>query len=1144
MLRLVAVFLGPLFLANAARDPSSPVKTLPGRRGACDDTAVLLQSQRHLTKQHVASERAELHSDVIQISAADFFAAPPEWRALELQQLYRATNATKATMFCVVLICLMLRLLADCMHSDLSSVFTEQSPRSKNKRQGSASNSGESAPRHVELRLTGMTCSACSSTIERCLRNHEGVRTASVNLIMERASIVYDGSKSSVAKLIEEVEDVGFEAVLISDSASEDDSSAGRAELHLQLNAASSAASADGLREREDLERAVGALNQALDGIEGVENWKALQGGVVRVAYRPSAVGARCLLNQVRDALPAWQVSCATPQEDDQIRDLQRQADKLWTNCKRSSVPAICVCLITLVLPACEVELGTISCIQFGDRQIHLHVATILVMALAAPVQFYYGADFHTQARKALQRGSPNMDVLVSLATNIAFGYASFAFIHRACSMMDSNGHAGHHHHQLGGANVLGLGCHSLHFFGMAPILMAVVLTGKFLEVQAKMQTMESLVRLMDWRSKTALLVTVDGKEECIPVELVQEGDTLRIKEGTGVPADGELTSDETVWVSEAVLTGESRPVEKSSGSVLMGGSTVVAGAGLLKATKVGSHTVLGEVRTLISNAQATKSRAQEVANIVARYFVSAVMVCSCVVFFTWLHLARSGRVTLPDDLSADRTTDQILFAAKFGMAVLMVACPCAMGLATPTAVMVATGVAARMGCLVKSAEALETGARVNTIVLDKTGTITTGQPVVQGVFFTPPEQLSPAMSLLNTAATAAAAATVKAPDASGTRCTLPTQSVGVAAASGDLGNDAGMLDTSSPTPPSRDWCPSAVVAHSMGDEEKAAYEQAFWHFVGMTEAASSHPLARCIVEAASSAVGCESFAPTTRFRTLVGKGVCANVDEAQQLEIRVGSLAFLEETCAEKGQPLNSSADVDGLRQWVEMMRISRHSAVVAHAVTKTGVCVLGALALRDKVRPNAAAVIRHLQHDLGMQVWMCTGDSITTSQAIAAEVGIPPDRVHAEALPARKAAKITAIRDAVGCFGGGARVCMVGDGINDGPALACADLGVAVGAGAKLAMDAADVIIVQSDLSSLVSYLQLCKETAATIRRNFAWAFVFNFCGLPVAAGVFYPTVVMPPLLAGVAMGLSSTLVVWSSLSLKSFQHRHLPL
>lgn len=948
---------------------------------------------------------------------------------------------------------------------------------------GQASSRAAGGLSKCELQVGGMTCSACSGTVERSLQCQPGVHSASVSLVLEKATVCYDMAAVNAEKLCEAVEDIGFDCGLVSQGpalALNDQEET--ADLHLEVP-----------------DEVMNDLGKILEDIPGQLGWRNPRENIARVTYRPSAIGARSILDRVQSALPQHRIQCAPQQESDQTSNLRRHSCKLWLNFRCSALPAFLVFLITTIFPGLGIDFGRIDCGLFS-----MHIATVVVLFLATPVQFICGAEFHSQARVALARGAPNMDVLVSVATSISYGYALLVLVSKFCDAIRQGDHHDHMHMEMAShgerhAFTLGLGCHALHFFGMAPILISVVLAGKLIETCAKIKTLDSLVQLMACRTASAQIV-MDEAEKKIPTELVQLGDTLRIFEGGKVPVDGTLCSETSIWVNEAILTGESASVEKKQGELIMGGTTVVSGAGLMQATAIGSKTALGEIVALMTSAQSTKTELQQVANIVASYFVTSVMLGAFLVFLTWFYAVWTQHVPLPDSTGEASFSASALFAAQFGVAVLMVACPCAMGLATPTAVMVSTGVAAKMGCLVKSAEALEQGARVGVVVLDKTGTITAGQPFVSSVALTPLAS-SDVSELLKTAGV------------------FPDEGLPPASA------------TSSESP---------LITYlfdgnqGLTEAKDLGFEQAFWWLVGTTEIGSDHPLAKCLVAAASSALGCSGFSKPDSFRYRIGRGACAEVASGK-VTVYVGSMAFLQETCAELKQDLCDDPSCVALEKWSAQMRASRHSVVIVFANIQKRLQILGALALRDKLRPDALKTIEHLQTNLGIQVYMCTGDNATTAKAIAEEVGISSNRVYAEKLPKQKADIVEELKR--GAAPGG-KVCMVGDGVNDAPALAAADVGVAMDAATHLAAEAADVVMVGSELAVVASFLKLSKANLFTIRRNFIWAFIFNVCGLPLAAGLFYPRLVVPPLVAGLAMGLSSGLVVSSSLLLTFFQ------
>lgn len=1002
----------------------------------------------------------------------------------------------------LVISCVVVAFVAvNCLRSGGIGVSADGDANGLNVHEDDVGSGDRDSLRCMELKIGGMTCSACSGTVERCLKNEKGVESAVVNLVLEKATVVFESSVTSESTLSEAVEDIGFEStILLSGSASElrDE---GSATLHLEMN-----------------ESSTEEFGTACKDMKHVVSSQKVTDQVVKLTYRPAAVGARDLLADIRKKLPGACIYPAPPQNNGHTTDLQKHADALWFNLKWSIGPAFVVFIITVVLPSLNVDLGSIDC-----RGFHIQTATVVVLVLATPVQFFFGADFHVQARRALARRAPNMDVLVSLATHISFAYALLVLAEKTCKYMGQAhmqhmsrpDHAMPSHGSHGSVLMIGLSCHALHFFGMAPILMAVVLCGKYIETKAKMQTMESLVQLMDCKSSTARLVTDESEEE-VNVELVQVGDLLRLYDGCQVPVDGCLASDVPVWVNEAMLTGESKPAEKNKGSVLLGGSTVVTGSGLLKATMVGSKTALGEITTLISSAQGTKTRTQQLANTVASYFVTIVMACSVLVFGVWLHLAQKHLVNLPEDVDGTSTVEVLLFAAKFGVAVLMVACPCAMGLATPTAIMVATGVAAKMGCLVKSAEAFEAGQKVRLVVLDKTGTITQGTPGVSGVAIS-------ACVLMKIGHTEEGDSDTTMMDGS--------------ELSSDFGSDDFSVH-SNDAPEKIDLCSAdsgnrnksgAGCPHCLDEGQKlfpTAMRQ-FWRLVGAVETGSDHPIAKCLTEYSQQQV-CGPFPAAAGFHQKVGRGVGASV---HGVDVRIGSFAFLAESMQDCGQNFSADPAVADVKHWTDAGRASTDSVVVAHVVIEGKVQILGAISVCDVVRPDARNTISHLKRR-GIEVWMCSGDVAGTAHAIANIVGILPEHVCAEALPKHKADLVNELKSRLG------GVCFVGDGVNDAPALAVADVGVAIGAGAHLAMNAADVVLVRSALAPLAAYLKLSRDTVTTIRRNYAWAFVFNFLGLPLAAGVFFPKIVLPPLVAGLAMGSSSALVVGSSLLLQFFR------
>jgi len=766
------------------------------------------------------------------------------------------------------------------------------------------------------------------------------------------------------------------------------------------------------------------------------------------------------------------------------IRDLQR--DLL-----RAAPPAAVIFFLVILLPS----LGSGHALEaLLATQLHpgLTVLTLVVLTLATPVQFIPGRRFHAAAFAAVKRGSPNMDVLVSVASGTAYFY-SIGLVLFCVTMPD-----------LPSVHLLG---HATgHFLAMGPVLIAVVLLGKSIESRAKLTAMEALTDIPSNLPATALLCE-DSGESVQPVELVELGDVLRIYAGGRIPVDGTMCSQSGVHVDEAMLTGESRPVSKQDGDMLFGGTLCLSGGCLMRVTNVGGDTTIGQMVKLVQDAQASKANVQRVADSIARVFVPFVISLAILTFAVWSALVFSGRVSPPmldtmghggmeADSRAVRSL-QLLFAMKFGIAVLMIACPCAMGLATPMAVMVATGLAAKRGCLVKSAEALEVSARLDVVVLDKTGTITKGQPSVRAAAC-----CAEAFATLEQAWEALLGSAEGAPK----RRSAPATS-----SSGPTVQLIGAED----------------VCSSNG------LEDCFWWILGSLESASDHPIARCVLTAAQEVPGLPPLAAPQDFEVTAGRGVRCTLSQLGGVTARVGNLTYFMESMPEQASQTNQE-----LLQWMEGMQQQGNIVVLLHV---DGV-PLGAVALQDPVREEASWVVSYMERTLGAEVWMCTGDNTATAQCIAAQVGIR--HVMAEALPTTKSECVAKLQRPRRRGERPRRVCFIGDGMNDSPALAQADVGVALGVGAHIAVEAADVALVRSELGDCVTFLALSRATFRTILLNFFWAFCFNFLCLPVAAGLFYPTLHIPPLVAGIGMACSSLFVVCSSLLLRRFSPPQAPL
>lgn len=629
-----------------------------------------------------------------------------------------------------------------------------------------------------------------------------------------------------------------------------------------------------------------------------------------------------------------------------------------------------------------------------------------LFLVLATPVQFRVGWDYYRGGYKALRNRSANMDLLIAMGSSAAYLYSV------AVTLALTADYAGWGEHV---------------YFETAALIITLIKLGKLLEARAKVKTSEAVRRLMRLQPRTATIVK-DGVEREIPVEEVKPGDVLLVRPGERLPVDGIVTAGQSS-VDESMLTGEGMPVDKKAGSQVTGGTINRQGALRLEATRVGAETALAQVIRLVQEAQGSKAPIQRLADRVAGVFVPAVIAIAAVTFLVWWFGTGLGFTT----------------ALIRMVAVLVIACPCALGLATPTAIMVGSGRGAEHGILFRNSEALEQMHALRIVVLDKTGTVTVGQPQVTDVVPRIPAELLPV-----------------------------------------LGNG---LES-----------PRLVLLRWVASAEKG----------------SEHPLGEAIVRAAQEE-NVKTMVPA-RFEAVSGEGIITIVEDH---EVIVGSRSLMEA----RGVELNDlEAEAERLRQEAK--------TVVWAAI---GGAVIGLVAIADQVKEGSRRAVDRMKAQ-GLDVIMLTGDNWGTARSIAREVGIT--ELLAEVKPAEKADRIRVLQTEQG-----APVAMVGDGINDAPALAQADVGIAIGTGTDVAMETADVTLMRGDLNSVPDAVDLSRATMRTIRQNLFWAFFYNVALIPVAAGVLYPFAGMPtflrelhPGLAALAMAFSSITVVFNSLLLKN--------
>ena len=782
----------------------------------------------------------------------------------------------------------------------------------------------------VTLPVTGMTCAACQSRVQRQLSRAPGVHDASVNLLMGSATVTFDPSQQSADALVQVVLDTGYGATM--PVAHED--------VVEQLATRDARVGHDYARLRR---RAIAS---------------GLAGAVAMLLSMPLMRVHDHTTGVVADPFMLWVMRALSP---------SLEAAFPWLY----AIPAPVISWTLLVM-------------------------TVAVMVLA-------GGQFYVSAWKALRHRAADMNTLVSVGTGAAFVYSVLATV--TPTLFTRNGVA---------PDV---------YYEAVIFIIALILTGRMFEARATRTTSDALRALATLRPSTARVMrpTPEGGETEVelPLRDVRASDLVVIRPGERLPVDGVVESGSTA-VDESMITGEAMPVAKGAGDRVIGGTINATGAMRYRATTLGSSSVLAQIMMLMRDAQASRAPIQGLADRISAVFVPVVIVLSIVTFAIWFGVLFNGGTAA--GAAAVRA-----FASA--VAVLIIACPCAMGLAVPTAVMVSTGRGAAEGVLIKGGAALQRAGDVTTVVLDKTGTVTEGRPTVTDV-------------VLDEAATL----------------------------------DADML---------------LVLAASL-------------------EQASEHPVAGAIVRGARDR-GLTLMEPTS-FQSLTGRGASAMVGIRR---VSVGNAALLQEL----------SISVHTMEAQVAVLASKSRTPVY---VVVDG-ALAGVIAVADPIRAASRDAIASMQR-MGLTVVMLTGDNEATARAVAEHVGIT--RVVAGVLPAGKVAAIVAEQR------GGAVVAMVGDGVNDAPALAQADVGIAIGTGTDVAIEAADIALMRGELAGVVRAIELSRATMRTMRQNLFWAFIYNVIGIPVAAGVLYPVfgVLLSPVLASAAMAFSSVSVVTNSLRLRS--------
>jgi Cu+-exporting ATPase len=810
------------------------------------------------------------------------------------------------------------------------------------------------------INITGMHCASCVVTIENALKKTNGVLSARVNFTSEKAYVEYDSAKISLNDLHQVIAETGYKTIMPQKT----QGTKGKEILNLRII---------GMDNPHCLSTVEGALNS----LEGIIKKELFVNQKARLEFDSSILSAQ----EIKQVIKA--VGYKPIEEEEVTADLEKEV-------REKEIKGLKIkFIISIILAAPLMYFAMAAGLKLPVASfIKQHMALIQFL-LASPIMIV-GYQFFTKGVTAvIKTKTANMDTLVALGVGAAYLYSLYVSI--AIWMGNT---------VFTTRNL---------YYEIAGFLIAFILLGKLLESIAKGKTSQAIKKLMGLQPKTAIILK-EGREREIPIEEVEVGDIIIVKPGHKIPVDG-LVMEGHSSVDESMITGESIPVEKTQGSVVIGATINRTGSFKFKATKVGKDTALAQIIKLVEEAQGSKAPIQEIADKISAYFVPVVVIIGILAFIIWL-LAGQG----------------FLFALTVFISILIIACPCALGLATPTAVMVGTGIGAENGILIKSAQSLQIAHQINALVFDKTGTLTKGKPEL-----------------------------------------------------------------------------TDVVSYGVREQEILS-------LAASVEKKSEHPLAEAIVKGAQQKS--IKLLDIHDFESITGKGVRAKINNDNVL---LGNKKLMQEI----------NIDISKAMQDLERLQSEGKTAMFI-AVNNS---LKGIVAVADTLKEFSKEVVIKLK-TMGKQVIMITGDNKRTGESIAREVDIT--RVLAQVLPKDKAQEIKKLQDE------GLKVAMVGDGINDAPALTQADLGIAIGTGTDVAIESADIVLIKDDLRDVVMAMDLSRYAMRKIKQNLFWAFFYNMVGIPIAAGILYPFTgfLLNPMIAGIAMAFSSVSVVTNSLMMKKYK------
>lgn len=827
------------------------------------------------------------------------------------------------------------------------------------------------------FKIRGMHCASCAMTIEKAVSGLRGVKNAQVNFAAETLLVEFDEQEIDISVIGGAVQNVGYEIIINGVSEIKSNPTAPKQEMFKADEKEFLALKVIGM----DSPHCAMVVEKAIKILPGIDKVEVdYNNARAKIVFDPIKIAQHKIEKVINDS--GYKTIRETSGAQDMLEREKNEREKELSNLKKKIAAGAVLSAI--------IFLGSFpEWFPFVPKILQNY---FVLLILTTPVQFWVGARFYSGLKILFKYKIADMNTLISVGTLAAYFYsAAVSFFPEFFSQ---------------GATEPKI------YFDTSAIIIVLILLGNYLEILAKGRASEAIKKLMKLSAKTALVVK-DGKEQAVPIEDVKLGDIIIVRPGEKIPVDGEII-DGRSSVDESMVTGESMPVSKEIYSKVIGATINQTGSFKFRATRVGKDTVLARIINMVKQAQGSKAPIQRLADIISSYFVPAVIAIAILTFMAWLIFGPEPAFT---------------FALVNFVAVLIIACPCALGLATPMAMMVGIGQGAEKGILIREAAALETAGKIEAIILDKTGTLTRGRPAVTDI----------------------------------------------------------------------------ISFESVDDE--------VWRIAASLEEKSEHPLGKAIVEKAKSQN--LKLYEVFDFEAIPGKGIKGNlIMDNQKNLVALGSRELVR----------IYGLDTKRIKDRMQRMEAEGKTVVVLIQQDK----FLGLIAIADILKPEAKEAVAKLKQ-AGLEVWMITGDNERTAQAIGGQAGI--ENIMAQVLPQNKAQKVAELQKS------GKKVAMVGDGINDAPALAQSDLGIAMGEGTDIAMESAGITLMRGDLMLIPELLDLSANTLKIVKQNLFWAFFYNSAFIPVAAGVLYPLwgILLNPVLAAAAMAFSSISVVLNSLRLK---------